>query len=414
MDKYIFTVTERFLRYVQIDTQSDPFSESFPSTAKQKDLGRLLVSELQAMGLDDAVMDEFGYVMATVPSNTEKTVPVICLCAHMDTSPDCSGAGVKPVTHHGYDGGEIVLPDAPDQVLSPENHPALADQVGNDIITASGHTLLGADNKAGIAEIMDAAHYFMTHPECRHGAVRLLFTPDEEIGRGVEKLDMNRLGAEVGYTIDGETVGSLEDENFCADKARINIHGVSTHPGMAKGKLVNALKAASALLGMLPADRLSPETTEGRQGFIHPLYVQGSAEKATIELLLRDFSIEGLQAQAGLLKNALNEVLKRYAGAQGEIEVTPQYRNMKEILERHPQVTTNAEEAIRRAGLQPKRHAIRGGTDGAMLCFKGLPCPNIFAGEHAFHSRQEWVSIQDMEKAVEVIVNLCKIWEENA
>lgn len=414
MDKYIFTVTERFLRYVQIDTQSDPFSESFPSTAKQKDLGRLLVSELQAMGLDDAVMDDFGYVMATVPSNTEKTVPVICLCAHMDTSPDCSGAGVKPVTHHGYDGGEIVLPDAPDQVLSPENHPALADQVGNDIITASGHTLLGADNKAGIAEIMDAAHYFMTHPECRHGAVRLLFTPDEEIGRGVEKLDMNRLGAEVGYTIDGETVGSLEDENFCADKARINIHGVSTHPGMAKGKLVNALKAASALLGMLPADRLSPETTEGRQGFIHPLYVQGSAEKATIELLLRDFSIEGLQAQAGLLKNALNEVLKRYAGAQGEIEVTPQYRNMKEILERHPQVTTNAEEAIRRAGLQPKRHAIRGGTDGAMLCFKGLPCPNIFAGEHAFHSRQEWVSIQDMEKAVEVIVNLCKIWEENA
>lgn len=414
MDKYIFTVTERFLRYVQIDTQSDPFSESFPSTAKQKDLGRLLVSELQAMGLDDAVMDEFGYVMATVPSNTEKTVPVICLCAHMDTSPDCSGAGVKPVTHHGYDGGEIVLPDAPDQVLSPENHPALADQVGNDIITASGHTLLGADNKAGIAEIMDAAHYFMTHPECRHGAVRLLFTPDEEIGRGVEKLDMNRLGAEVGYTIDGETVGSLEDENFCADKARINIDGVSTHPGMAKGKLVNALKAASALLGMLPADRLSPETTEGRQGFIHPLYVQGSAEKATIELLLRDFSIEGLQAQAGLLKNALNEVLKRYAGAQGEIEVTPQYRNMKEILERHPQVTTNAEEAIRRAGLQPKRHAIRGGTDGAMLCFKGLPCPNIFAGEHAFHSRQEWVSIQDMEKAVEVIVNLCKIWEEKA
>lgn len=414
MDKYIFTVTERFLRYVQIDTQSDPFSESFPSTAKQKDLGRLLVSELQAMGLDDAVMDDFGYVMATVPSNTEKTVPVICLCAHMDTSPDCSGAGVKPVTHHGYEGGEIVLPDAPDQVLSPENHPALADQVGNDIITASGHTLLGADNKAGIAEIMDAAHYFMTHPECRHGAVRLLFTPDEEIGRGVEKLDMNRLGAEVGYTIDGETVGSLEDENFCADKARINIDGVSTHPGMAKGKLVNALKAASALLGMLPADRLSPETTEGRQGFIHPLYVQGSAEKATIELLLRDFSIEGLQAQAGLLKNALNEVLKRYAGAQGEIEVTPQYRNMKEILERHPQVTTNAEEAIRRAGLQPKRHAIRGGTDGAMLCFKGLPCPNIFAGEHAFHSRQEWVSIQDMEKAVEVIVNLCKIWEEKA
>lgn len=414
MDKYIFTVTERFLRYVQIDTQSDPFSESFPSTAKQKDLGRLLVSELQAMGLDDAVMDDFGYVMATVPSNTEKTVPVICLCAHMDTSPDCSGAGVKPVTHHGYEGGEIVLPDAPDQFLSPENHPALADQVGNDIITASGHTLLGADNKAGIAEIMDAAHYFMTHPECRHGAVRLLFTPDEEIGRGVEKLDMNRLGAEVGYTIDGETVGSLEDENFCADKARINIHGVSTHPGMAKGKLVNALKAASALLGMLPADRLSPETTEGRQGFIHPLYVQGSAEKATIELLLRDFSIEGLQAQAGLLKNALNEVLKRYAGAQGEIEVTPQYRNMKEILERHPQVTTNAEEAIRRAGLQPKRHAIRGGTDGAMLCFKGLPCPNIFAGEHAFHSRQEWVSIQDMEKAVEVIVNLCKIWEEKA
>ena len=409
-----FTVADRFLRYVQIDTQSDPQSSTFPSTEKQKNLGRLLVKELQEIGIKDAELDDHGYVYATIPSNTAKKVPVICFCSHMDTSPDCSGANVKPLVHRHYDGGSIVLPDDPEQVLSMEDHPALKNQIGHDIITASGNTLLGADNKAGLAEIMDAARFLMDHPEVKHGKIRILFTPDEEIGRGVNHVDMKKLGADYGYTMDGESAGSLEDETFSADGVQIVIEGVAVHTGFAKGKMVNAIKVAAAIVAALPKETLSPETTAGKEGFIHPLRMEGTGEKAVIDFLIRDFETPGLQRLENILEQIMEEVVARYPGAKGSFQVSGQYRNMKEVLDQHPQVTAYAAEAIRRAGLTPVRRSIRGGTDGSRLSFMGLPCPNIFAGEHAFHSKQEWVSIQDMQKAVQTIVHLCTIWEENA
>ena len=412
-DNYPYTVVERFLRYVRIDTQSDPFSESSPSTEKQKNLGKLLAAELKNMGLADVELDEYGYVYATLPANTtKKDVPVVCFCSHMDTSPDCSGTDVRPVIHKNYDGGDIQLQDDPDQILNPQNHPELANQKGNDIITAGGTTLLGADNKAGLAEIMDAVNFMLTHPEIRRGKVRILFTPDEEIGRGTAHVDMKKLGAQFGYTMDGETAGSFENENFCADKARIEIRGVSAHTGMAKGKMVNALKIAAALIDKLPKDRLSPETTENKEGFLHPLYFTGGVEKANLDLLVRDFTEEGLKSHEDLLRQLLEETMKNYPEAKAALTIEKQYRNMYSILSGYPQVSEYALDAIGRAGFKPSVRPIRGGTDGAMLTFKGLPCPNIFAGEHAFHSKQEWVSIQDMQKAVQVIVNLCQIWEE--
>lgn len=407
-------ILDRFLRYVQIDTQSDPESTSVPSTEKQKNLGRMLVEELKRMGIRDAEMDAYGYVYATVPATTDKEVPVICFCAHMDTSPDCSGANVKPIVHRRYDGKPIVLPDDPSQVIDPEQHPDLKKQIGNDIVTASGTTLLGADNKAGIAAIMDAVAYWMHHPQVPHGKIRLLFTVDEEIGRGVDHVDLKKLGADYGYTIDGEAAGTLEDETFSADAATIKITGVSAHPGFALGKLENAVKIAADILAALPKNRLSPETTSRREGFIHPLRVQGIAEEATIQFIIRDFRTEGLKEKAHLLEQIMRDVLARYPGSRAELEVVEQYRNMKEVLDRHPLVVSLAEEAIRRAGLEPIRRSIRGGTDGARLSFMGLPCPNIFAGEHAFHSKQEWVSVQDMEKAAETIVHLAALWVERA
>lgn len=408
------TVLDRFLRYVQIDTQSDPFSPTCPSTEKQKDLSRLLVQELQEMGIRDAEMDEHGYVYATLESNVDKPVPVICFCSHVDTSPDCSGAGVKPVIHRQYSGGPIVLPEDPSQVLDPAAHPELARKIGHDIITASGTTLLGADNKAGVAAIMDAVYQFTQDPSRPHGRIRILFTPDEEIGRGVDKVDMNRLAADFGYTVDGERVGSLEDETFSADGASITIHGVSAHPGFALNKLVNALKIAGEILDALPKDRLSPETTSGREGFIHPVHFSGNAEKATIHFILRDFTREGLARHAETLRSLADEVLGRHPQARMEMEVTEQYRNMKEVLVHHPEVSDYAEEAIRRAGLTPHRSSIRGGTDGSRLSFMGLPCPNIFAGEHAFHSRLEWCTVQDLEASVQTIMHLAGIWAERA
>lgn len=413
-DSYLYSVAERFLRYVQIDTQSDPFSDTAPSTEKQKDLARLLVSELRELGVEDAEMDAFGYVYATLEATTDKEVPVICLCAHMDTSPDCSGKGVKPLVHKNYQGGEITLPDDPTQVLSPVRHPELAHQIGCDIITASGTTLLGADNKAGVAEIMDAVRYLLTHPEVRHGKLRVLFTPDEEIGLGTRHVDLKRLGAEFGYTLDGETAGAFENENFCADKAEIQITGVSAHTGMAKGILVNAIRVAAALIDTLPKDRLSPETTSGREGFLHPLYISGAGEQAQIDFLVRDFTEVGLKKLEDQLRGWMEEVVARFPGASANLKVTPQYRNMAEKLSPYPEVSEYALEAIRRVGMTPSVHPIRGGTDGAMLSFMGLPCPNIFAGEHAFHSRQEWVSVQDMQKAVQVIVALLQVWEEKS
>lgn len=410
---YSYTATERFLRYAKIDTQSDPFSGTSPSTEKQKDLGRVLVDELRAMGISDAILDDYGYVYATLPGNTTKSeVPVLCFCSHMDTSPDCSGTNVKPIIHKNYDGSNIQLPDDETQVLTPAGHPELANQKGNDIITASGTTLLGADNKAGLAEIMDTANYLLSHPEIKHGKIRILFTPDEEIGRGVAHVDLKQLGAQFGYTIDGETAGSFENENFCADKATIEIHGISAHTGMAKGKMVNALKVASALIENLPKDSLSPETTENKEGFLHPLYFSGSVEKVTLEFLIRDFTEDGLKLHEDFLQDLFDKTLKDFNRVKGEITIQKQYRNMYPVLAKYPLVSEYALDAIGRSGLTPSVRPIRGGTDGAMLTFMGLPCPNIFAGEHAFHSKQEWVSTQDMQKAVQVIVHLCTIWEE--
>ena len=406
------TVLDRFLRYVKIDTQSDAASETVPSTAKQKDLGRVLVMELQEMGIHDAHLDEFGYVYATIPATTDKDVPVICYCSHMDTSPDASGKDVKPILHRNYQGQDLILPDDPAQVIRPEDHPHLKDQIGNDIITAGGTTLLGADNKAGLAEIMDAAHYLINHPEIQHGPIRILFTPDEEIGRGVDKVDMDKLGAQFGYTVDGEQRGSLEDETFSADGAVITIYGVSAHPGFAKGKLENAVKIAGEILSVLPKDRLSPETTAGREGFIHPVSVNGIAEKATIQFIIRDFTEEGLEQHEAVLRGAMDAVIARYPGSRAELTIREQYRNMKKILDQHPEVVAHAKEAIRRAGMEPIASSIRGGTDGSRLSFMGLPCPNVFAGEHAFHSKHEWVSVQDMEKAVEMLIHLAAIWAE--
>jgi tripeptide aminopeptidase len=407
-------VTERFLRYVVIDTQSDPASPSCPSTEKQKDLGRLLAAELQAMGLADAHLDAHGYVYATIPANTQKKVPVICFCSHMDTSPDCTGQGVKPQIVKNYRGGDIVLPADATQVIRAAEHPALTDQIGHDIITTDGTTLLGADNKAGIAEIMDAAQFLIDNPQIQHGAIKILFTPDEEIGRGVDKLDLKKLGADFAYTIDGETAGNIEDETFSADGATITIEGVSTHPGFAKGKMEHAIKIAAAIVDRLPKHTCAPETTEGKEGFLHPTGISGALEKAKIDFIVRDFNDEGLKQKEALLEGIVKDVMKDYPRSTYRMEVKHQYRNMKQVIDRHPEIVDYAIEAIRRAGLKPVKASIRGGTDGSRLSFMGLPCPNIFAGEHAFHSRLEWVSVQDMEKAVQTIVHLAMIWEERA
>jgi len=408
------SVTERFLRYVVIDTQSDPESPTCPSTEKQKDLGGLLASELRALGLADAHLDEHGYVYATIPANTTKKVPVICLCSHMDTSPDCTGRNVKPQIVRNYRGGDITLAANPAQVIRVADYPALNDQIGNDIITTDGTTLLGADNKAGIAEIMDAAQFLIRNPRVKHGTIKILFTPDEEIGRGVDKVDLKKLGADFAYTMDGETAGQIEDETFSADAATITIQGVATHPGFAKGKMEHAIKIAAAIVDRLPKDTCSPETTDGKQGFLHPTGISGALEQATVGFIVRDFAEAGLKEKEALLEAIVKDVMRSYPRSTYRIEIKQQYRNMKQVIDRHPEVVDHAIEAIRRAGLKPVRASIRGGTDGSRLSFMGLPCPNIFAGEHAFHSRLEWVSRQDMEKAAETIVHLAMIWEEQA
>jgi tripeptide aminopeptidase len=408
-----FNVTKRFLSYVIIDTQSDPAFETYPSTEKQKNLGIVLVKELLEMGIADAHLDEYGYVYATIPSNTDKPdVPVICFCSHMDTSPDCSGENVKPIIHKNYQGEDLVLPDDPTQVLKMAEHPDLKNQLGNDIITASGTTLLGADNKAGLAEIMDACYQLINHPEIKHGTIRILFTPDEEIGRGVDKVDIEKLGAYAGYTIDGESAGNMENETFSADGAKLTIHGISAHPGFAKGKMESAIKIAGQIVAALP-DNLSPEGTELMEGFVHPVGITGHVEQASIDFIIRDFDEEKLTDHANVIRGVAVEVLKNYPNSTFTLQVKPQYRNMKSILDQHPQIVEYGMEAIRRAGMEAKMCSIRGGTDGSRLSFMGLPCPNIFAGEHAFHGKQEWVSVQDMQKAVETILHLCMIWEEN-
>lgn len=411
---YKYTCVDRFLGYVQVDTQSDPLSETFPSTEKQKELAKILVDELLHMGVKDAHMDEYGYVFGTIESNTDKNVPVICFCSHMDTSPDCSGKNVKPVIHKNYSGGNIQLPGDPNEVLTPEVHAELRNQIGNDIITSDGTTLLGADNKAGVAEIMDAANYLLKHPEVKHGKIRILFTPDEEVGRGVEKLDMAKLGAQFGYTMDGDKAGCVEEETFSADSVTIKINGVITHPGSAYGKMENAIKIAGDIIAALPKDTLSPETTKGQEGFIHPVSVKGGAESAEIKFIIRDFITSKLAEKETLLKNITGSVLSRYTNSSYDFKIEESYRNMKEVIEKVPFVTEYALEAVKRAGLKPFKKSVRGGTDGSRLSFMGMPCPNVFAGEHGIHSKQEWCSVQDMQKAVETIVHLCTIWEEKA
>lgn len=407
------TVLSRFLRYVVVDTQSDPTSNAQPSTEKQKDLARLLVAELLAMGLDDAHMDEHGNVYATLPANTGKDVPVICFCSHVDTAPDFTGTGVRPQVVRGYDGGDIVLPGDNERVIRPADHPELLDLIGNDIVTSDGTTLLGADDKAGVAEIMTAARWFIDHPEVRHGTVKLLFTTDEEIGRGADKVDLEKLGARFAYTMDGSTAGDIENETFSADGAEIEIFGVAMHPGFAKDRMENALKIASEIVARLPKS-LSPERTEGRNGFIHPVSLEGSMEKASIGLIIRDFVDGGLKEKEDLLEAIVKTVMADYPGSTYTLKVRQQYRNMKVVLDRTPEVVDYAVEAVRRAGMEPRLGSIRGGTDGARLSFMGLPCPNIFTGGHAYHSPLEFVSVQDMEKAVKTIVELVRIWEERA
>lgn len=411
---YQFTVLERFLRYVQIDTQSDPHSKSVPSTEKQKNLSKLLVEELRAMGIADAEVDEKGYVYATVPANTEKDVPVLCFCSHVDTSPESSGANVKPIIHKNYQGGIIHLPADPKVFIDPQAHPELQTKIGNDIVTSDGSTLLGADNKAGVAAIMDMAQYFMSHPDVKHGKIRILFTPDEEIGRGADHVDVKKLGADFGYTVDGEALGSFEDETFSADMVKITIEGVNAHPGFAKGQMESALKAMAAFIAKLPAQSWSPETTEGREGFVHPYEIKGGVEACEAIFIIRSFKDEELKEFERKLENLVIETLKNFPKAQYRFEVTEQYRNMKNIISKFPEVSAYAIEAIERAGLKPRIGSIRGGTDGSKLSFKGLPCPNIFAGEHSFHSKMEWASVQDMQKAVETITHLVRIWEERA
>ena len=405
-------VLERFLRYAQYDTQSDETSTTYPSTSKQLVLLRDLADELRSLGLRDAAMDDHGYVTATIPPTSEKNVPAIGFIAHVDTSPELTGANVKPIVHRRYDGRDIVLPDDPTAVLRMAECPPLAERLGDDIVTASGTTLLGADNKAGVAEIVTAAEYLVTHPDVAHGSIKIAFTPDEEVGRGTQYFDVSAFGADYAYTMDGSARGELEFESFSADAMTLTFAGFNTHPGYAKDRLVNAIKAAGHFLAQLPRE-MSPERTDGNDGFVHPYVLQGGVEKTTVRFIVRDFLTHALKEKELLLERLARQAASHY-GARVEVTIEEQYRNMREVLDKHPHVVEYAREAIRRAGMEVRERPIRGGTDGSKLSFMGLPTPNIFAGEHNFHSRLEWVSAQDMEKAVEAIVNLARIWEERS
>jgi tripeptide aminopeptidase len=409
------TVLDRFLRYVTYDTQSKEGSDTYPSTLEQLVLLRDLAGELQALGLPDAAIDEHGYVMATIPATTKKPgVPVIGFIAHVDTSPEMSGADVKPIVHARYDGSDLVLPDDPIAVLRVADWPYLGECLGHDIVTASGTTLLGADNKSGVAEIMAAAEYLLAHPEIPHGAIRIGLTPDEEVGQGTKHFDVARFGAACAYTMDGGMRGELEYESFSADAMTLTFKGFNTHPGFAKGRMVNAIKLAARFIERLPTDRLSPETTDGREGFVHPYVVTAGVEKTSVRFIIRDFVTAGLQEKEAWLESIAREVVAAVPGTSVEVKIEEQYRNMREVIDRHLLIVECAREAITRTGVALREHPIRGGTDGSRLSFMGLPTPNIFAGEQNFHSRLEWVSVQDMEKAVEVIVELARVWEERA
>lgn len=403
----------RFLRYVTFDTRSNEQSSTFPSTPGQLVLLRWLVDELKALGVDDAGMDDYGYVMATIPATAGcEGAPVIGFIAHVDTSPEMPGKDVRPIVHEQYDGRDLLLPDEPGGVLRASDNPALASQIGNDIVTASGLTLLGGDDKAGVAEIVAAAEHLMAHPDIPHGPVRIAFTPDEEIGRGADHFDVERFGATCAYTLDGGGRGELEFESFSADAITVTFQGFNTHPGYAKGRMVNAIRVAADFVARLPRDGMSPETTAGYDGYLHPYQIRASVDRTSVKVLVRDFVTAGLKDKESRVEDIARDVIRAHPGASVEFAVEESYRNMREVLERHPQVIEYARRAIRLAGLEPVERPIRGGTDGSRLSFMGLPTPNLFAGEHNFHSRLEWVSAQDMDKAVEVIVRLCEIWGE--
>ncbi len=414
MNAYPYQTAQRLMRYVSIDTQSDPHAVCFPSTEKQKKLSAILVTELLDLGITDAHMDEYGYVYATIPSNSDKQTPVICFLAHVDTAPDCSGTDVHPAYHTNYQGTSIVLPDDTSQIISPHQYPYLLEHIGHDIITAGGKTLLGSDDKAGVAIIMSVAAWLMKHPEIKHGAVKIVFTPDEEVGRGTEKIDVAKIGAVAGYTLDGGQLGSLEEETFCADGVKLIIHGISAHPGSAKGTMVNALKIAADIIAALPRDEWSPETTDKREGFVHPLRVDGTAEMALVEFIVRDFQEDVLITHEERLRSMAEKIIHQYPGASIEFHVREQYRNMKSVLDQHPEIVTNAEAAYQRCRIPIVKEPVRGGTDGSRLSFMGLPCLNLFTGMQAIHSKHEWIGVRDMEESVRMLVELVQIWEEEA
>ena len=407
------SVADKLMRYVRVDTQSDPESSTFPSTEKQKDLSRMLVEELKNMGVSDAEMGEWGYVFATIPSNsTKENIPTVCFCSHVDTAPDCSGTHVKPILHKNYQGQDIILPDDPSQVITTKEHPYLKQRIGDDIITASGQTLLGADDKAGVAIIMQLAQELINDPSQIHGDVRILFTPDEEVGRGVDKLDMEKLNADVGYTLDGGPRGSLEGDTFSANAMTIRFKGVSAHPGYAKGKMVNAVKVMSHFINQLPQFNFSPETTSGSEGFVHPYNLKGQLEESSVDFLIRDFDTQNLEKHQQVLIDLAMDTAENFEGSTFEVEIKEQYRNMREILKKHPHIEANAIQAMKRIGIEPQQDLVRGGTDGSRLSFMGLPCPNLFTGEMAIHSKHEYVSVQDMEAAVKTCIEILRVYEE--
>jgi len=401
------SVAQRFLRYSVYDTQSSEISKTFPSTKKQKVLLKLLVKELQDLGLEDSAMDEHGYVMATLHSNVQTPVPILGLIAHVDTSPDVSGTNVNPQVHPNYGGSSIKLNET--QLLTPEKSPSLLHHINDTIITAGGDTLLGADDKAGIAEIMTLLEQLQSDPSIPHGMLRIAFTVDEEIGKGMDFFDVNKFGAKYAYTVDTGTVGNIENETFCADSVTIVFKGVNIHPGYGKDKLASAVKAAARFVDLLPR-HLAPESTEGRQGYIHPTSIQGSVEQVTLKLILRDFEENGLMMQRKILNDVLNVLKVDFPNVDSIISIKKTYRNMRLVLEKHPEVVERALEAVSRSGLEPKLTFIRGGTDGARLSYLGVPTPNLFAGGDLVHSRLEWISVEDMEKAVETLVNLVQVW----
>lgn len=416
LSQYYDALLDRFLRYVKIDTQSDPecpdYPNTYPSTQKQLDLLRLLKAECEAMGLRDAQCDEHGYVTATLPSNVDRDVKTVGFIAHVDTSPEVSGANVKPIVHKNYQGTDIVLPDRNDIVIKFADNPELAEQIGNDIVTASGTTLLGADNKSGVAAIMTAMSYLVDHPEIPHGDIRIGFTPDEEIGGGTIYFDIAKFNAYCAYTVDSSTRGMLDTETFSADAMSIAFFGINTHPGHACRQMINAIKLVSEFVERLPKDKLSPETTSDREGFVHPTDIKAGVDSATIHFILRDFAEENLAKQKDLLLSLAQQTVDAHPGATFQYEHKTQYRNMRSVLDKYPDVTANAMKAIEDAGLKVRQMAVRGGTDGSQLSLNGLPTPNIFAGEQNYHSRYEWVSVQDMLKSAEVIVRLSQIWAQ--